>query len=65
LFFAKGLGFTAIPKPVKLTHYLSEPLHPPANSKDPEVFADRVDQFHAQIVRRMEVLMSETAKEHE
>ncbi len=64
LFFAKGLGFTAIPKPVKLTHYLSEPLHPPPNSKDPEVLAERVDKFHAQIVRRMEALMRETAKEH-
>jgi hypothetical protein len=61
LFFAKGLGFTAIPKPVKLTHYLSEPLFPPENSTDPEVFAKRVDKFHSQVVNRMEKLMKESA----
>jgi 1-acyl-sn-glycerol-3-phosphate acyltransferase len=65
LFFAKGLGFTAIPKPVKLTHFLSEPLYPPPKSTDPEVFAQRVDEFHSQVVNRMEKLMKEsTASMH-
>lgn len=62
LFFAKGLGFTAIPKPVKLTHYLSEPLYPPSHSDDSEVFKKRVDEFHQKVTARMEKLMLETAR---
>ena len=62
LFFAKGLGFTAIPKPVKLTHYLSEPLYPPSHSDDPQVFNKRVDEFHQKVTARMEKLMLETAR---
>lgn len=63
LFFAKGLGFTAIPKPVKLTHYLSEPLHPPAFSTDASILSQRVDEFHKIVVLRMETLMKETAQQ--
>ena len=62
LFFAKGLGFTAIPKPVKLTHYLSEPLYPPPYSNDPEIFKKHVEEFHLKVTARMEKLMLETAQ---
>lgn len=62
LFFAKGLGFTAIPKPVKLTHYLSEPLYPPPYSKDPHVFNKLVEDFHHKVTERMTTLMQQTAK---
>lgn len=62
LFFAKGLGFTAIPKPVKLTHYLSEPLYPPPFSEDPAVFNERVDEFHKKVTARMAELMLDTSK---
>jgi len=64
LFFAKGLGFTAIPKPVTLTHYLSEPLYPPENSQDPAIFAKRVDEFHKKVIERMDQLMHETSGEN-
>lgn len=62
LFFAKGLGLTPIPKPVTLTHYLSDPIYPPKASKDPEVFTKQVDQFHLELVVKMEKLMSDSAK---
>ncbi len=64
VFFAKGFGLSPIPKPVKLTHFLSEPMMPPANSDDPEVFNKRLEEFHHKIVDRMASLMTETDKKH-
>jgi 1-acyl-sn-glycerol-3-phosphate acyltransferase len=65
LFFAKGFGFSAIPKPTTLTHYLSEPLYPPPFSKDPDIFKKRVDEFHKKVTDRMEALMRESAKKEQ
>jgi 1-acyl-sn-glycerol-3-phosphate acyltransferase len=62
LFFAKGLGPSIIPKPIKLTHYLSEAIYPPALPEDSEAAAEVVDQYHKQIVERMDRLMKETAE---
>ena len=62
LFFAKGIGFSPIPKPVKLTHYLSEPLYPPKKSEDAEEMAEITAEFHRRVVDRMERLMAEAAE---
>jgi 1-acyl-sn-glycerol-3-phosphate acyltransferase len=62
LFFARGLGYSPIPKPTKLTHLVSEPLYPPNKSDDPEEMARRVTEFHKHIVDRMERLMKDAVQ---
>lgn len=62
LFFAKGFGYSPIPKPVTLTHFLSEPLYPPHKSDDPSEMTKRINDFHGKVVRRMEKLMAEAAE---
>ncbi len=59
LFLARGVGLTLLPKPVKLIHFLSEPLIPPAFSSDNEIFERRVNTFHKKIIKRMDLLMGE------
>jgi 1-acyl-sn-glycerol-3-phosphate acyltransferase len=55
----RGLGLSLIPRPVKLTHAISPPLHPPVY--DESCFDEQVDEFHAQIVETMKMLMAEFA----
>jgi 1-acyl-sn-glycerol-3-phosphate acyltransferase len=62
LFFAKGLGMSPIPKPVTLTHYVSEPLYPPEKVPDSEEMKRLVNQFHAKVIQRMDQLMLEASK---
>ncbi len=59
LFLARGLGLTPIPRPIKLVHFLSEPIHPPVAKTDPEAFKRQVDNFHRQLVRRAQTLIGE------
>lgn len=54
--FLKGLGPSTIPKPVKLTHYLSSPLIPPV-VHHPADFESEVKSFHHRIMQEMERLM--------
>lgn len=61
LFFAGGLGLSPIPKPVQLTHFLSEPLYPPKLVDDPEINAEHLVKFHNKIVHRMTALMGSKA----
>lgn len=60
LFFAKGLGLSPLPKPVKLTHYLSEPQIPPPMAPTKEAFEAQVVKFHAQVCQRMQKLMDDS-----
>jgi 1-acyl-sn-glycerol-3-phosphate acyltransferase len=53
----RGLGPTLIPRPVKLTHILSEPIHPPAPKE--EVTEGRVREHHAYLEERMNKLMKD------
>lgn len=55
---AKGWHGTAIPKPVKLTHFLSEPLWPP-EALPGESEDDRLDRWRVLVVARMERLIVE------
>lgn len=60
LFFAKGLGFSPLPKAVKLTHYLSEPQVPPKMANTKEEFDAQVKTFHAAVCERMQRLLDES-----
>ncbi len=67
----RGLGPTPIPRPVKLTHHLSEPIFPPttasaantsgrASSPSRRGDADAaLGDYHARVVSRMDELMRE------
>lgn len=63
VFFARGLGLSPLPKPVTLTHYLSEPLFPPAQASDPEEFEKQVEEFHTKVCERMERLIQDGLKQ--
>jgi 1-acyl-sn-glycerol-3-phosphate acyltransferase len=58
-FVAHGIGPTAIPKPVKLAHYLSKPIYPPRAKKDPAAFKRQVYQFHRRLIKHMNEMISE------
>lgn len=53
---ARGLGPTMLPRPVKLTHYIAEPIVPLKH--DPEHEAEQVEELHAQATAAMAELMS-------
>lgn len=57
-FLARGIGPTPIPRPVKLVHYLSEPIVPPALPSKPRLQEKAIKDFHGYLVKRMENLMS-------
>lgn len=60
---ARGLGLSLIPRPVKLTHLVSEPLQPPEfGPENEEQFAELVDSFHAKVIRTMDQLMRDALK---
>ena len=51
-----------MPRPVKLMHLVAPPLFPPPydpNVDSLQTFKHRVERFHAQVVTRMNTLMSE------
>jgi len=57
VFLAKGLGYTPIPRPVKLTHYCSEPLVPPKWSDDEKKREKNLHSYHQHLIQVMERLM--------
>jgi len=59
LFLARGIGLSPIPRPVKLIHFLSEPIQPPPPAADPAVFAQQLDDFHQRLIRRARELIGE------
>jgi hypothetical protein len=60
--FAKGAGLSPLPKPIALTHHLSEPLHPPPMPEDKAEFATVVDDFHRRVCERMNQLMTDAVE---
>jgi 1-acyl-sn-glycerol-3-phosphate acyltransferase len=55
LALVRGVGPTLVPRPVRLTHHISEPIPPPPDdADDPEA----VDRFHAVLVARMRELLT-------
>ena len=59
LFFARGLGFSPLPRKVRLTHFLSEPVYPPKRKEDPVAFRRQVDCFHQKVLQRTQTLIGE------
>ncbi len=56
----RGLGLSLIPRPVQLTHYISEPQQPPqVDSNDEAAFAAAVDQWHAELTATMQQLLQD------
>ena len=53
----KGIGLSYVPRPVKLTHYLSQPIYPPPIDKD-KISPEIIDEFHHKIALEMQKLMS-------
>jgi 1-acyl-sn-glycerol-3-phosphate acyltransferase len=51
----RGMGPTLIPRPVRLRHFLSEPIVPPVH--DPQREQEQVDALHATCVRTMNGLL--------
>jgi 1-acyl-sn-glycerol-3-phosphate acyltransferase len=57
----RGLGLTPLPRPVQLTHFLSEPIPPPVTG--PDVTDDDVLDHHAYVTQRMGELMRQALLE--
>jgi len=56
----RGLGLSLLPRPIKLVHYLSEPQLPPIVDVGDEVeFSKAVDQWHAELTSKMQVMLEE------
>ncbi|MFN0204493.1 MAG: lysophospholipid acyltransferase family protein [Bacteroidia bacterium] len=54
---AKGLGDTIIPRPIKLAHYIHEPIYPPFWDKNEPLDEQMVKNFHDQVQTEMEEWM--------
>lgn len=59
VFFARGLGPTPIPRPIQLTHFLSEPMLPPAPTGDDDHDDEVARAFHVTLMARMRALISD------
>ena len=55
--YLKALFKTYIPRPVKLTHYLSSPIVPPKINDESCITDDMVEKFHLEIINEMKLLM--------
>jgi 1-acyl-sn-glycerol-3-phosphate acyltransferase len=54
----RGIGLSAIPRPVRLVHWLSKPMQPPTGEIDDEL----LDRFYAELTEKMEVMMQRGAR---
>lgn len=60
----RGIGPTIIPRPVKLTHYLSPPLHPPPfDSGSGAVSTEQLGQFHERVLEAADALLAHAIRE--
>lgn len=57
IFLARGVGFSPIPRPAKLVHFLSEPMMPPKPKDDPLAYQRQLRRFHRSIIKRTEELI--------
>lgn len=56
----RGFGPTLVPRPVELTHYLSEALEPPeVDANDPEAFEAAVERWHAELTELMNTMLDD------
>jgi len=59
MFLARGLGLSPIPKPVKLKHFMSEPIAPPKMKRDSEAFEKQLNAHHKLVTKKMIKLLKE------
>lgn len=59
---AKGIGNTIIPRPIKLAHYIHEPIAPPIWDKNTPLDDKVVKMFHEQVMDTMEELMQQSRR---
>ena len=63
LMLVRGFGLSLIPRPVKLTHYISEAQFPPqVDIKDEKAFNKAVDQWHTALTAEMNHMLVEHRK---
>ncbi len=58
LFVARGIGLSPLPRPVQLTHFLSEPLVPPKMKDDPRAFEGQLKRYHNRICKKAHELIT-------
>ncbi|WP_141730878.1 lysophospholipid acyltransferase family protein [Oligoflexus tunisiensis] len=58
-FMARGLGPTAIPRPVKLEHFLSKPIYPPKPADDPASYKRQLYNYHRKLMDKMNAMIAE------
>lgn len=59
VFLARGIGPTPLPRPIKLVHFLSEPIQPPPMPETKEEQDAVAKELHGKLVKRMKDLISE------
>ena len=56
-FLARGLGPSLLPRPIKLIHWISEPIYPPKPARNIIRYNLQVRDFHAEVTMKAEALM--------
>ncbi len=59
VFLARGIGLSPLPRPVKLVHFLSEPLPPPPWTGEEAKDNAAAETYHQRLVERMHELIGE------
>lgn len=54
---AKGLSWTGLPRPIKLSHHIGVPIMPPKLARSKKGIEKQVQDLHRDVVRAMEALM--------
>ena len=62
VFLARGVGYTPIPRPVQLTHFLSELIVPPEPAASPAALRRQVALFHKQLISRAHELIADAVR---
>lgn len=62
LFVARGIGYTPFPKPIQLTHFLSDPIIPPKPAATPEGRRRQILRFHRKLVATAEKLIDDAVE---
>jgi 1-acyl-sn-glycerol-3-phosphate acyltransferase len=62
VFMARGIGYTPIPRPVQLTHFLSEPIIPPKPASTPDALQRQVARFHSELVAKAHELIGDAVR---
>lgn len=59
IILARGFGPTLLPKPVKLVHYLSQPIIPPNICPSHQEFPKAVKTLHRSLIKKTQTMINE------